>query len=804
MTDQEFFDALGPTIPSIGLAVEHFRAGRAEEAKGGVARHFADRELPELLRSEAPEGGALQGALAEADALCRSEFRLYSGVARYPQGEIDWDRVPLEVPGRSQNDLVYLMNSLYFVERLGQVYGSTGDEKYARASIELLLDWMGKRKPMASEPQPFAGDGANPVWRPILASRRAEHLVQACFLLRNAVSIAPGEFVELLKCLLHQARFSHRWHSVTNGVQAQLPRQIKLGILLPEFAESRDWREESISILHALLDDFFYPDGAYMELCYFRQQSFVEAAQLCQQYGIDVADGFLEQLETTFDFPIFMTKPNGLYPYINDSGNPAAYPSSTENRLAALGADFSGREDYRYVATGGREGGEPTVCSTFFPYAGYVVMRSDWSKDARYLLFDVGRNCGNHNHLDKLSIELSAFGANLIVDTGYGGPFRSRWRKDYYIHTAGHNTIMLDGRSQVWGPLGRSERGTRMIGKDPVTCQRVAGRSFEFAAATYDYGYGAPRPGHERTGDVEDCVNVSENLPYLNDTRDIWYPGAKASLTEDYVLDVLDATHHRRIFFARPHYWFLVDTVEGEGVHQVESLLHFPPDAEAEVDDGAIRVRAGEAGLLIVPLNPDGFSAEIVAGREEPLQGWAPKPEHFGSHVPTPTAILRVERELPTALGLLLMPYRGDEPDVQVGYLSGQRTGRPLPPSQALAATVSVEGRITHFLSLAQTGEPVTFNEWEWDGDFARIELDSTGAPTRFSLIGGRCLRRAGSTWVEAEKPFEWLEVEYGETEIQVGGNFDALPTILPACSQAQSCASPPRPIVVRGPLTRR
>jgi len=778
MTDREFFEALDPTVAGIGVAVEHFRAGRAEEAKVAAARHFAERELPELLRTDAPEGDALRDAMDLADAWCRSEFPVYSEVARYPQGGIDWDNVPVEAPGRSQNDLVYSLNTLHFVGRLGQVYGFTGDGKYARACIDLLLDWIGKREPMPSEPQPFAGAGANPVWRPILASRRAEYLAQACFHLRDAASVTPEEFVALLKCLLHHSRFSRRWHSVTNGLQGQLPRQMKLGILLPEFAESQSWREESMAILRALLDDFFYPDGAYMELCYFRQQCFVEAAQLCEQYGIAIPDGFLEKLEKTFDFPVLMAKPNGLYPYINDSGNPAAYPSTTENRQARLGADFFKRTDYQFVASGGKEGEEPAVRSVFFPYAGYIVMRSDWSRDARYLLFDVGWNRGNHNHLDKLSFELSAFGANLVVDTGYGGPFRSRWRKEYYLHTAGHNTIMLDGRSQVWGPLNRSETGVRMIAKTPASCQRVVGRNFEFAAATYDYGYGTLRPGYEHTGDVEDCVNLSADLPYLNDTRDVWYPGARASLTDEYFLDVCEAAHHRKIFFAKPDYWFLVDTVEGEGRHRVESVLHFPPDAEAEVDEGMVRVRAGDVGLLIVPTNPDGFSAEIVKARDEPLQGWVPEPQHFGSHVPSPTAVLSVERELPTALGLLLMPYRDQAPDVRVSYLAGERSDGALLASQALGATISLEGNTTHFLSLAHPGQPASFGEWEWDGGFARLEVDSSDQPVRFSLVGGRCLRRSGENWIEAAKPLGWLEVEYREREIRVGGSFDSLPAI--------------------------
>ena len=778
MTDQEFFEALDLTIPGMALAEELFRAGRIEEAQEAIVRHFAAREMPEVLEVPGADSQPSEEIVAQADEAYRGEFRFYTETVRYPEARIDWDWVPIQAPGRDQNGLVCVLNSLYSTAVLGMAYLHTREEKYARTSMDLMLDWIGYRQPLPAQPPPSPSPAIHPIWTPSDVSHRVEYMAQAYFAVRNVPSISPDEFFTVLKCLLHHCRFAHRWHGYSNSLIGELERQIRFGLVFPEFRDSRSWREDGIRILDLLLDDYHYPDGAYMELCYFRQRYFLTAAELCQRYGIEIPEGYLEKLEKTFDLPVFMSKPSGHYPTVNDGGHPMAYPPEAENTLAGLGAEFFGREDYRYLATLGKEGKEPEFRSIFFPYAGYIVMRSDWSKQARYLLFDAGRNRGNHNHLDKLSIELSAFGANLIVDTGYGGPFRSAWRKEYYIHTAGHNTILVDGRSQVWGAVDHSEKGTRMIGKEPVPCQWITGRNFDFAAATYDYGYGRQRPGHEKTGDVEDCVNLSENLPYLNEMRDVYYPGASADYTDRYFLDILEAEHRRKVFFARPNYWFVTDLVTGQGVHRVESLLHFPPEAEVEVSDDLVRVKAGDVGLLVVPVNPDGFSVEIVRGREEPLQGWAPGTKHFGDHIPTPTAVFSLERELPAALGFLLMPFRGKEPEVRVSYLPAERANRTLSASQALGATIELEGNTTHFLSLAQPGQITGFGDLEWDGDFAQVERDSSGQPTRLCLIGGSYLRRAGETWVKAAQPFDWLELEYGEDQILAAGSPETLPEI--------------------------
>jgi len=100
-----------------------------------------------------------------------------------------------------------------------------------------------------------------------------------------------------------------------------------------------------------------------------------------------------------------------------------------------------------------------------FPSSGIAVARSDWSDRALYVGFKSGPTAVGHSHLDIQSFILSKGRTPLVVDPGvwpYGsflgffdtsGP---RWQFDANA-TIAHNTIIVDGRGQNFGPDCRGE-----------------------------------------------------------------------------------------------------------------------------------------------------------------------------------------------------------------------------------------------------------------------------------------------------------------------------------------------------------
>ena len=79
-----------------------------------------------------------------------------------------------------------------------------------------------------------------------------------------------------------------------------------------------------------------------------------------------------------------------------------------------------------------------------------AILRSGSGTQERalWLDYDTGRN---HHHFDGMNIGLYAFGLDLLPDfgyppTGYGG--HETPEAMWYVHTAAHNTVVVDGKCQ--------------------------------------------------------------------------------------------------------------------------------------------------------------------------------------------------------------------------------------------------------------------------------------------------------------------------------------------------------------------
>jgi hypothetical protein len=79
--------------------------------------------------------------------------------------------------------------------------------------------------------------------------------------------------------------------------------------------------------------------------------------------------------------------------------------------------------------------------------SGYAVLRAGSDADERWLLLKYGLHSGGHAHLDKLLLDLHAFGRRLAPDPGspgYSVPLHGVW----FRHTLSHNTLLVNGEAQ--------------------------------------------------------------------------------------------------------------------------------------------------------------------------------------------------------------------------------------------------------------------------------------------------------------------------------------------------------------------
>ena len=488
MSDEELLDALAPEHPDLAPVRQARETGGPAAATAELARCIRRRggggDGPESGPGDRPEAVSERG-----EELCRDL------AAR------DWLTVPHpeDVPERLHSTQVMGLNDHHDFAALAQEYGSTGNHRYARECVARMLEWAEANGPLPDRP-PTGATGA--FWRTIFYTLpRTANWTRCLMLLRHCPAVTDDEVIALLKVILHHLRYAagNQMPGMPNMIVHLHEQLIGLGEQWPEFAESRGWSRAGLEGLRELLDDYFYPDGAYIELCYFAHESFTRVLQRGERGEIELPPGYREKVDAIFDFPAYMVKPNGSYPSVNDNYSAQDPEKLPERRggTITLGVEITGRPDLRYIESFGAEGAPPAWTSRAFPYAGFYVMRSDWSAEARYLVFDGGRSAGGHNHVDKLSFELYAYGNTLVTDSGCGGPWASAWRSEYFVGPAGHNTIMVDGRGQVAGlplfeiPCLRGRTAWHEIAPEPLPNTWVSGRRFDCVRSRYEDGYAA-------------------------------------------------------------------------------------------------------------------------------------------------------------------------------------------------------------------------------------------------------------------------------------------------------------------------
>src|SRR5690348_8745128 len=378
------------------------------------------------------------------------------------------------------------------------------------------------------------------------------------------------------------------------------------GVLFPELPRAHRWRKTGMRVLLEQLPRQVLPDGVYFEqaTCYQRYTAeiYLHFLILAGHNGIDVPPACAERLCMLLDSLLALCRPDGTLPQIGDADGgrllPLLHRRADDCRdVFAVAAVLFRRADYAWAARGrapevawifGSAGCEAFAAlgpvppaqppSRLFPDGGWLVMRGGWKLFAHQLLFDVGplgcRMSGGHGHADLLSIQCNPFGQELLVDPGtYCYTSHANWR-DHFRSSAAHNTVVVDRQSQAVpaGPFSwRKQRPSARL------MQWRSTPAFDYADAAHD--------AYRRLRDP--------------------------------------VTHRRRVMFVKPHYWVVVDDLEGADIHQVDLSFQFAPAEISRTADGWDRAMAPDGrGLFIRPFSVTPLQLTKHEGEAEPIRGW--------------------------------------------------------------------------------------------------------------------------------------------------------------------------------------
>jgi len=575
-------DLSGESLSETKTAVA---AGYYQEAADRLAEYFATRSQPYL--------GSCPSGKENADEVLENVFTFY-GEKHNLGPDIDWEHNP--GTGHWGHDL----NRFTYLRPLAGAYFDAGDRKYGNKAIGLIQDWIGKTDicdAFIPRKSPYVWMSYLNIhihvsgWAEALEHLFPERLVSGRDLMLLLKSV--HDHLAYLEIVIPEA--NSNW--VVFGAMGML----KTSLFFPELRESERWFKYAWDRFEEQLEVQVLPDGVQFELTphyhYGVARSYKVANHLSQKAGKSVPDRSRAVLRKMVHYLHQTVTPDRLHLSFNDSdpncGEGVERFVTDPETLQACGLEASRVTDGRTF--------EDLPCEAF-PCGGVYFLRD---RDL-YMAFDGGLYGTHHQHEDKLSFWLAAYGRTLIVDPGrylYDNttPFRP-----YLMRTRAHNAIIVDGEDQCSKPhrdLYLTREPLDNFWEDAGDRVRVSAR--------YDLGYG-------KEGEIE-------------------------------------VIHRRCVTFVPGKYWIVVDELTGEGTHDIASRFQFMP-GEVAVEDGGVRTLFEDANVLVLPEQDSGLDVQVELGQEKPRGGWYS--HGYNLIEPAPQAAFSKHTDLPFEFATLLLPFR--------------------------------------------------------------------------------------------------------------------------------------------------
>ncbi|MFW6158067.1 MAG: alginate lyase family protein [Planctomycetota bacterium] len=353
--------------------------------------------------------------------------------------DIRWDKSP--VP---DNEWLWQLHRMYFWRSLARAYWHTGDEKYAKAWCDQLVDWVRKNP----------NDGKHGyAWRPIEAGIRGHSWMSHYQHFVDSPHFTPDVLVTFLNsCHDHAAYLTGReFHRQNHGLM-EAEGSAFIAILFPEFKNAARWRRKAIRYLTEQVNKQVRADGHQVEQCMNYHCGcigwFTRTAELARLNGREdeFPDEFWRRIEKMVAAVMKLTPPGGRSAQFGDTSSQVDC-----RRVLRRRAKTFDRDDFRYVGTGGKRGRAPAQTAYALKESGFYSMRSSWGEKAIGLVLKCGPGGYWHCQPDNGTFELWAYGRRLMPDSGtyiyHGDAAGRRW----FQQTRVHQTLTLDGANADYG-----------------------------------------------------------------------------------------------------------------------------------------------------------------------------------------------------------------------------------------------------------------------------------------------------------------------------------------------------------------
>lgn len=540
-----------------------YQSGNLAEACTALLTYYRDGNTTEYLRMDQPEKSST--TVAEADTTLKNVFIIQNVRGKVPwlnDGHRDWYyKGPY-----NDKEWAWLSNRHKQLLQVFYAYCETGNPKYAIYIDEFLRDFIIKSMPYPAK----KSNGS--IWRGIEVARRANVWSKVFYGLLDCEYINDATFLLMLASLPDHAHYNRNFHTTNNNniLTMELSSLAAVASNWPEFKKSKEWLNYSIETMSESMKVQVYPDGVQTELTSHYHnvalRSFLLFKETCDRAGFQLSEFFNETIEKMYSYLAQTVRPDG-HRILNNDGD-----RGSDVELILEGAKKYNHPEWIYIVTNGKEGAAPLDGpSYFYPWAGQLISRNGFDRDAHWSFFDVGPYGSGHQHNDKLHISISAFGRDLLVDAGrfaYTGAVADKYQP-YARGTQGHNSVLIDGKGQMPGVR---------ITDEPLG---------------------------------EKHWKITPEFDYAWNSFDKYY-------------DIEDVEHNRSMMYIRGEFWLIVDKIETRQTRKIETLWHWHPGCKVKVSkNGIISTKNKKGNLKVIPVGKTNWKVDILKGQEEPeIRGW--------------------------------------------------------------------------------------------------------------------------------------------------------------------------------------
>ncbi len=506
--------------------------------------------------------------------------------------------------------IIWELNRHQHLMNLAQAYVISGAERYREEICAQLRDWMDANPPKY---------GIN--WSSSLElAYRLIAWLWTWFLCggEDGFGSLTDRFIEFL--VLQADHIEHNlsaYFSPNTHLSGEALGLYYVGTLFPELKGAERRRDTGRKWLMQCLDAHVLADGGYMERTLWYQRYtldiYIHFFLMAQKNAMFLPESVADKILLMGEFLMYASTPERRFPLIGDDDGGRLLPldplagNDLRGLFSTLAVIFD-RGDFKYLSGACQEETlwllgpdskeaydsikpfEPLVTSREFREVGYFFMRSDWTEKANYLAFDCGPhgwlNCG-HAHADLLSFQINKGGLPVVADPGtytYAGKMRDSFRG-----ADSHAVIIVDGFYPA-----------------------VPAAPFQWEMT----------PVHEFVGWKTD--------------EDIDYVAGKVKVARGW-------EHMREIFFIKPQNLLIVDTLAGEGIHNIE--MRFPLYGDDWHMSGSISSRIDEAGFTQVScVSHAALECKLAPSWMSPC---------YGYKIPAKNLVVKGSVEFPFVVGTL-------------------------------------------------------------------------------------------------------------------------------------------------------